>query len=208
MVLRFSGNAPSQKYIHVGVMGNNNTDELTLVLDKAQGKIDLSEFEPSIKITNRNLTFADKTKHFIFDTDSSLKSVFITYRIPEKVTRQKNIDMQIVFEHPDDAGVLVWQSQIFNVTFGDVLNVSGVIEKEYPDILKDYDKRITAVESKVVGITQCIDRAHFPDKGIENIIYVDLSDGMQYLYDTVKGEYGIIGLDPDDIKIINCNGGN
>lgn len=91
MILRFNGNAPVQKYIRIGVIGNNNVDELKLILDKVQGNIDLADFEPSIKITNRDLTFADKTKHFIFDTDSSLKSVFITYKIPDKVTRQKTL---------------------------------------------------------------------------------------------------------------------
>lgn len=106
MILRFNGNAPAQKYIRVGVIGNNNVDELKLVLDKVQGNIDLADFEPSIKITNRDLTYADKTKHFIFDTDSSLKSVFITYKIPDKVTRQKNVDMQVVFEQ--GGGPDVW----------------------------------------------------------------------------------------------------
>lgn len=206
MILRFNGNAPVQKYIRIGVIGNNNVDELKLILDKVQGNIDLADFEPSIKITNRDLTFADKTKHFIFDTDSSLKSVFITYKIPDKVTRQKNVDMQVVFEQVEKTGVLVWQSQIFNVTFDTTLNVSEAIENEYPDVLKDYEERITALEEKG-GVTECIDAAHFPEKGETNVVYIDLSDGIQYIYDATAGKYVIIGFNPDDIKIINCNGG-
>lgn len=207
MILRFNGNAPAQKYIRVGVVGNNDVDELKFVIDKIQGNIDLADFEPSIKITNGNLTFADKTKHFIFDTDTSLKSVFITYKIPDKVTQQKNVDMQIIFEKSTDGGsALVWQSQIFNVTFDAALDVSKTIEKEYPDVLQDYDRRITAVESKG-GITECIDRAHFPEKGEANVIYIDLSDSTQYIYDTVNDKYVIIGFNPENIKIINGNGG-
>lgn len=206
MILRFNGNAPAQKYIRVGVIGNNNVDELKLVIDKVQGNIDLADFEPSIKITNRDLTYADKTKHFIFDTDSSLKSVFITYKIPDKVTRQKNVDMQVVFEQGGGSDVLVWQSQIFNVTFDATLNVTEAIEKEHPDVLQEYDRRITAVESKG-GITECIDRSHFPERGEANVIYIDLSDSTQYLYDTATEKYVIIGFNPENIKIINCNGG-
>lgn len=101
---------------------------------------------------------------------------------------------------------MVWQSQIFNVTFDATLNVTEAIEKEYPDVLQEYDRRITAVESKG-GITECIDRSHFPEQGEANVIYIDLSDGTQYLYDTAAEKYVIIGFNAENIKIINCNGG-
>lgn len=206
MVLRFNGNAPAQKYIHIGVIGNNNVDELTLVIGKMQGNVNLADFEPSIKITNRDLSYADKTKHFNFDSDSSDESVFITYKIPDKVTRQKNVDMQVIFEQTENADVLVWQSQIFNVTFDATLNVTEAIENEYPDVLQDYGERITALEGKG-GVTECIDSEHFPEQGEANVIYIDLSDGTQYIYDTTAEKYVIIGFNPENIKIINCNGG-
>lgn len=40
----------------------------------------------------------------------------------------------------------------------------------------------------------------FPNRGKENVIYIDLSEGMIYYWE--KGEYKIIN-DYDDIKIIN-----
>lgn len=75
MKLTFCGKKPQQNFIRMGVVGNNLSDELTMILDKKQGDIDLSDFSPSLKIVNRDLTYADKTQHFIYDTDSELTEV-------------------------------------------------------------------------------------------------------------------------------------
>lgn len=101
MKLTFCGKRPQQNFVRMGVVGNNLSDELIMILDKKQGDIDLSDFSPSLKIVNRDLTYADKTQHFIYDTDSDPEKVMLSYIFPRKVTQQGNVDMQIIFEKAD-----------------------------------------------------------------------------------------------------------
>lgn len=207
MKLNFCGDSPQQKYFRIGVVGNNLVDELIMSLDRKQGDISLADFKPFIKIVSYDLSFADKTQHFIFDTDSDPDKVIIYYKFPEKVTRQHNVDMQLLFQKPDGDDTIVWQSEIFNVTFEESVNADGVIAQEYPDALLDLEKRVGTLEVQGSGVTECIDRAHFPDVGEANVVYIDVTDGALYRYDTTRQTYFLIGLNPDDIKIINANGG-
>ena len=202
MVLRFCGNQPAQKFINIGVTGNNKVDELVLILPKVQGKINLADFRPYLKIANKDFSFVDKTQDFTFDTAQD-DVVVITATLADKVTRQRNVDMQLSFEKSETDDTVVWQSQIFNVSFDPSLDINGEIAKEYPDVLQDLERRVESA----LQMTVCIDRKHFPEAGAPNVVYVDASNGMQYIYNTVKKSYEIIGFNPDDIKIINANGG-
>lgn len=106
------------------------------------------------------------------------------------------------------AVTIIWQTEIFNATFDLEIPADEVISKEYPDELQDLDDRVTALEQKDGGVTECIDRAHFPDVGVGGVIYIDAATNTPYRYDTATNNYVIIGLDLDDITIINANGGN
>lgn len=70
MKLTFCGKSPQQRFFRIGVVGNNLADDLTMIIDKKQGNLNLAEFTPFIKIVNRDFTFVDKTRHFIFDVDT------------------------------------------------------------------------------------------------------------------------------------------
>lgn len=207
MKLTFCGKKPQQNFIRMGVVGNNLSDELTMILDKKQGDIDLSDFSPSLKIVNRDLTYADKTQHFIYDTDSDPEKVMLSYIFPRKVTQQGNVDMQIIFEKADGDDTIVWQTEIFNITFEERLEVDEIVADEYPDVLSDLDKRVTVLEETDSGVTEYIDREHFPDVGESNVLYIDVSTNTPYRYDTATNKYYVVGLTADDIKIINANGG-
>lgn len=207
MKLTFCGKKPQQNFIRMGVVGNNLSDELTMILDKKQGDIDLSDFSPSLKIVNRDLTYADKTQHFIYDTDSEPEKVRLSYIFPRKVTQQGNVDMQIIFEKADGDDTIVWQTEIFNITFEERLEVDEIVADEYPDVLSELDERVTALEETGGGVTEYIDREHFPDVGESNVLYIDASTNTPYRYDTATNKYYVVGLTADDIKIINANGG-
>lgn len=196
MKLTFCGKSPQQRFFRIGVVGNNLADDLTMIIDKKQGNLNLAEFTPFIKIVNRDFTFVDKTRHFIFDVDTDPEKVRLIYVFPKKVTRQRNVD------------TIIWQTEIFNATFDLEIPADEVISKEYPDELQDLDDRVTALEQKDGGVTECIDRAHFPDVGVGGVIYIDAATNTPYRYDTATNNYVIIGLDLDDITIINANGGN
>lgn len=207
MKLTFCGKTPQQRFFRIGVVGNNLADTLTMVLDKKQDELNLAEFTPFIKIVNRDLTFVDKTRNFIVDVDSDPEKVKLIYVFPKKVTRQRNVDMQILFQKAENDDTIIWQTEIFNATFDLGIPADEIISKEYPDELQVLDDRVTALEQKDGGVTECIDRDHFPDEGDANVIYIDASTNTPYRYDTATKNYVIIGLDPDDISIINANGG-
>ncbi len=116
--------------------------------------------------------------------------------------------MQVLFQKAENDDTIIWQTEIFNATFDLEIPADEVISKEYPDELQDLDDRVTALEQKDGGVTECIDRAHFPDVGVGGVIYIDAETNTPYRYDTATNNYVIIGLDPDDITIINANGGN
>lgn len=210
MYLEFLGNAPRQKYFRLGVVSNNLVDSLILSVDKMQGDIDLSEFKPALKMRNKDLTFVDKTGDLTVNLpDSDEGKIEITYVVPDKVTAQKNVDMQLVFEKVTGGGTdtLVWQTQSFNITFDPSINVSNIIASKYPDALKELNERMYRVENSTAAISQYPDKSSFPNIGQANTIYVDDKNNKAYRYDPDDKTYYVIGSNYEDIKIINANGG-
>lgn len=177
------------------------------MIDKKQGDISLSGIKPFLKIVNDDLSFADKTQNFDLIDDADPEKILISYKVPETVTRQENVYMQLLFQTTQNDDTIVWQTEWFNVTFEESLDVTETIVHDYPDVLQDLETRVGSLEGKAVSITECIDRAHFPDVGEENVVYIDAADNMPYRYDTARQTYSPIGLTADDIKIINANGG-
>lgn len=207
MELVFCGKQPQQRFFRIGVVGNNLADKLVMIISKAQGDLRLEEFTPIVKIVNRDLTFVEKTRNFIFDIDTDNEKVILTYVFPKKVTNQRNVDMQVLFQKTETDDKIIWQTEIFNVTFDLEIDADKIIEKLYPDELQELDRRVTVLETVGVGVTEYIDRAHFPTVGDAGIIYIDTSENTPYRYDTEINNYVIIGLSPEDITIINANGG-
>lgn len=55
------------------------------------------------------------------------------------------------------------------------------------------------------GMTEYIDKDHFPTVGETGLIYVDTANNVSYRWDTAANDYEIIGFAPDYIKIIDGN---
>ena len=139
MILEFIGNAPKTKYVSIGVNGNNLVDDLVFIIGRKQGKNDLYEFTPKIKITTSERDFAeysgdDLTVEKIEERDT----IKITYVLPEIVTERGNVDMLIVFEKTINGGaVKTWQTLPFNVTFPDGIDESDSLIEAYPNIVRE-----------------------------------------------------------------------
>ena len=139
MILEFIGNAPRNNFLRLGVSGNNLVDDLVFIIGRKQGKNDLYEFTPKIKITTAERDFAeysgdDLTVEKIEERDT----IKITYVLPEIVTERGNVDMLIVFEKAIDGGkVKAWQTLPFNVTFPDGIDESDSIIEAYPNIVRE-----------------------------------------------------------------------
>lgn len=67
MKLTFCGKSPQQRFFRIGVVGNNLADDLTMIIDKKQGNLNLAEFTPFIKIVNRDLRSSIK-RDILFST--------------------------------------------------------------------------------------------------------------------------------------------
>ncbi len=212
MILNFLGNCPQQKYFRLGVTANNLVDNIVFIIDRKHGDIDLTEFTPFLKIQNKDLSFSDKTKDLTVETLEDAENsdkLKITYVVPDTVTRQKTVDMQLSFEKITAGGknTLIWQTQIFNMTPDKSIDVSGVISNTYPDVIKDLNERMWRVENSAAAILQYPDKLHFPNIGQGNTIYVDAANNKAYRFDIDDNTYYVIGSNYEDIKIINANGG-
>ncbi len=148
MLLEFCGNAPKQEYIRLGVKENNLVDELVFVLAQKQGKIDLYEYTPKIKICNDVGDYAEYTSNgLVVETVTERETLKITFTLDELVTAQGNVQMQLSFEKTADSKTKVWQTLPFFVTFPDGINASDSVIGAYPNIIKELtDKTAQAVK--------------------------------------------------------------
>ena len=139
MILEFIGNAPRNNFLRLGVSGNNLVDDLVFIIGRKQGKNDLYEFTPKIKITTAERDFAEYSGDDItVEKIEERDTIKITYVLPEIVTERGNVDMLIVFEKPiDDRAVKRWQTLPFNVTFPDGIDESDSLIKAYPNIVRE-----------------------------------------------------------------------
>lgn len=161
MILEFIGNAPKNNFLRLGVSGNNLVDDLVFIISRKQGKNDLYDFTPKIKITTAERDFAeysgdDLTVEKIEERDT----IKITYELPEIVTEHGNIDMLIVFEKAIDGGVVKkWQTLPFNITFPDGIDESESLIKAYPNIvqeLKDNTKKAIEDSKEAVSTAKAV----------------------------------------------------
>lgn len=67
MKLTFCGKSPQQRFFRIGVVGNNLADDLTMIIDKKQGNLNLAEFTPFIKIVTAILRSSIK-RDILFST--------------------------------------------------------------------------------------------------------------------------------------------
>ena len=157
MIINYSGKVPSSKNLRIGVQENNLVDSLVFIIDRRQGAIDLFGFTPKIKIVSEEKTLAEDTdKGFTVEktgynesNDDGGGQYKITYPLPDYVTREGNVDLQLYFtktESKDNAPV--FQTQIINITFDDAINVDESIRTAYPNIVRELtDKTNAAVDT-------------------------------------------------------------
>ena len=208
MLLCFEGTKPTTKYVRLGVRGNNLVDTLIVRLARVQKGIDLAQFACSLKMSNRDLTFADEVRDLEITVGE--KELLVGYVAKSKVTVQGSVDMQLSFEKVNaetENDVPVWQTQIFNVAFDERLDINEPIENEYPDVLGDMEKRIAALEDRQARVEEYDDHFAFPNVGRPATLYIDKKNNKTYRYDTASGHYYIVGSDYEEIAIINANGG-
>lgn len=210
MRLYFHGNAPDQNYVRLGVRGDNLTTPLEMFVANQHSGVRLSDYTVALKIQNADRTFVDKiTAELSVETTTESgcgEFVKIVYTPTDAVTRCGSVDMQLEFAKYGDEVVPVWQSQIFNVSFDLQIEADEIIAQKYPDALRDLEKRVTAVENAPT-FTEYVSFDKFPPTGKEGEIYVDTSDDTTYRWNGKENRYEIIGFNPDQIKIINANGG-
>ncbi len=213
--LKFNGISPGQKYLRIGIQGNNKVDKLVLIVDAKQGEIDLSVYKPSLKVANKTLTYADIFSDLERKDDKEAETIQLTLALTDEITQNESVDMQLVFkDYSSEEDVLVWQTKYFNVAFDETVQVDRVIEKRYPDILNKIEKKLDRVEAladaKANTVVQKKTYLEFPNIGSAGCLYLDLTTHIAYHWDEEEKKYFKVSgsADIDYINILDANGGN
>lgn len=204
MKIIFKGNKTQKNFFKIGVMANNKVDNLEMYF-KLSENVEINNLRIFLKMNNSDFSFVNKEPIRNFDLIDN--NLIIYYTLTRKVTKFKNIDMQVQFEYLTDDDIEVWQTQIFNITFDDTIAADEYIEEENPDILQDYEKRLTDLEAEPQRVVEYDSQYSFPNIGISSVIYIDKAANKTYRFNQTNNTYYCIGSDYSDIKIINCNGG-
>lgn len=126
---------------HLSVINNNNVDVVQIFSSFVQ----YIDFNVYLKVESDDRSYVDK-----FAIPSEKKSIdedalVVEWTMGEISTRFKKIFIQLQFEN--ESG-LVAQSSIVAIVLGDTIDVSKELERLYPNVLRDLEQRIKALEDK------------------------------------------------------------
>ena len=175
MLLEFNGNTPHVKHIQIGVSGNNDVDDLVFVIKRKQGANDLFDFTPKIKISTSDGDFAEYSGEDLEVLKSEETDVIrIIYTFPELVTKQGNVDIQLVFEKPLSNGkTKIWQTVKINATFPKGIDESDSVLKAYPNIIRELQENtksaVDALNREVEKIENAVETANTAKEVAESV---------------------------------------
>ena len=136
MTVEFVGNAPRNRYIHVGVEDDHLVNSLIFVLDRMQNSVDLFACTPRLSITARGL-YADQTDGLVMVKTEEDTKVQLTYALTDRITSLGCVDMELSFEKETDGSTAtLWQTQVFQVSFDKNLQLGETLEETYPDLIQ------------------------------------------------------------------------
>lgn len=185
MRLIFSGKSPQYKYFRIGVVGNNLADNLVMFIEKQQETVNLLNFTPTMRIVSYNLRYYEETKEFEINTENYDKYIVISYTFPDKITKQEQVNIQLIFENENG---VKWQTEIFNITFDKRISV-GNIAQQLPSIADEIEDVIALTKKHIIDTTnphkttfQQVGAAPFrlsvlPSTGYRENAYVFVNDG-------------------------------
>lgn len=190
MIIEFTENKPSQYFYAYSVIGNESSDIIELIFDTIQSGIDLSKATPKIKLSSEAKNYVD----IIANSDNKVidGKIHIYWVLKKPITLCKSIDVQVEFGLDKQR----WQSQSFNITLSNTLDVESELESIYP----------SALETKAEVITRDT-HFDFPNVGDARNIYVASFENRTYRYDSELGKYYCIGANYDEIEKITIEGG-
>lgn len=145
MRLIFNGKSPQYNYIRMGVSGNNLADKLEFVVANKQGELDLANFSAYLRIISSDKQYYEETRNLVIDYNKYENYIAIIYTLPQRITLQKKVDIQLVFENDSN---IVWQTEVFNVTFDKQLSF-GEIVMGIPTVTERFNELVAALESHI-----------------------------------------------------------
>lgn len=205
MKIRFKQNYPEKNYYRIGVRNNNLVDCLEFELDVMQETIDLSSFNPFLKLVSADGSYVDKIS-LTFEINQQTGKMYLSTMLTDYATATCSVDAQLAFEYIDaESDVLIWQTSIFNLTFDETLDVDETIKKKFPNAIIELEKSIDAIEKNKPNLIKKKSVYDFPNVGDENCIYIATSENKTYHFDSKQNHYIVIGSDYNEIDIIDGN---
>lgn len=205
MKIRFKQNYPEKNYYRIGVRNNNLVDCLEFELDVMQETIDLSSFNPFLKLVSADGSYVDKIS-LTFEINQQTGKMYLSTMLTDYATTSCSVDGQLVFEYIDEEkDVLIWQTSIFNLTFDETLDVDETIKKKFPNVIIELEKSIDTIEKNKPNLVKKKSIYDFPNVGDENCIYIATDENKTYHFDSNQKHYVVVGSDYSEIDIIDGN---
>lgn len=155
--ISFKGNTPQNRFFKISVIGNNITDKIKFIIPAVQNDVDLTYFNPYIKVQSAGGTYLDKISTGAFMTrEIKDDSIEIVWTMTRKSLTCRNINVQLQFEDLEQDDIPVWQSAIMGFEVENTIPADEEISEENPTIIQELEKDVNNAVKAVADKTSIV----------------------------------------------------
>jgi hypothetical protein len=153
MIIYFNGIFPENINSYAGVVNDNDSNTIEFVIKRHPNELlDLARYTPYLKVEHKETSFYDKTGALNVSQSDDDLNLIIRYFVPRKVSRKREVLMQLQFENAEDANVKVWQTAVIKIRFAISINADKEIAAQGPEILQEHAHRLTSLENTAINL--------------------------------------------------------
>lgn len=179
LVINYNGNKPITDYFKYSVQGNSEIDVIRFSMQLTSNELEIkSGYNYYAKVECEDDGFVDKIplSEVYWNNEQSVLTAL--FHLKAQHTMHKQISVSFCAEKVTASKTTVWQTQLVKVNIANGIDADEQIEDEYPTILQDYGRRITALEQggggSGGGVNDVkIEKIYLRHQGEEEIIQQD-----------------------------------
>ena len=134
---------------HFSVIDNDNVDEVLIYSSFTQYA---SGYSVYLKVESDDKTYCDKIAISSENISVEDDALVIDWTMQGLETHYKQIAIQLQFERNDNSGTVIAQSRKVSITLADTIEVGEHIERVYPHVLSDLERKLKELEARVEAL--------------------------------------------------------